>query len=170
MIEQGGSAGNNFLNNTSWANNGETSIARKAIINELYRGIVQFNGTQVLEGFYADEPIRTRLERVWEKLIRVSLNYPQGFQFIEQYSFSPYIRDEVKLASYGAGWCGPVEKLYVEAIDAKLFRDGMDPHAMTQMHYGSLVYVVKSALNGQLTITDELISQLVQSCWNSFAI
>lgn len=144
--------------------------SKEAIINELYRGIVKFNGQQVLDGFFTDEPIRTRLERAWEKLIRVSLAYPQGFQFIEQYSFSPYIRSEVKQESYDGGWCGPLEKLYAEAVRTKLFRDDLDPHVMTQMHYGSVVYVVKAALNGQLTITDELIARLLQSFWDSVAL
>ncbi|MFC5405342.1 TetR/AcrR family transcriptional regulator [Cohnella soli] len=144
--------------------------SKEAIINELYRGIVKFNGEQVLDGFFTDEPIRIRLERAWEKLIRVSLEYPQGFQFIEQYSFSPYIRAEIKQMSYDAGWCGPLDKLYQEAIDAKVFKDHLDPHVMVQMHYGSLVYVVKGALNGQLEINDELIRQLIQSCWDSVAL
>ncbi|MEK8126568.1 TetR/AcrR family transcriptional regulator [Paenibacillus filicis] len=144
--------------------------SKEAIINELYRGIVRYNGQRVLEGFFTDEPIRTRLERAWEQLIRVSLEYPQGFQFIEQYSFSPYIRQEVKQESYSGGWCGPMDKLYADAIREKLFRADIDPHVMVQMHYGSLLYAVKGAMNRQWTVSDELIEQLIQSCWNSVAL
>ncbi|QQZ59887.1 TetR/AcrR family transcriptional regulator [Paenibacillus sonchi] len=143
--------------------------SKEAIINELYKGIVSFNGLVVLEGFFTDEPIRTRLERAWENLIRVSLKYPQGFQFIEQYSFSPYIYDEVKQAAYEEGWCTPLEKVYQEAIEAKLFRP-MEPKFMVQMHYGSIVYTVKASLSHYLTMDEAAIRALLDSFWKSFSI
>ncbi|MNC25448.1 HTH-type transcriptional repressor Bm3R1 [compost metagenome] len=143
--------------------------SKEAIVNELYKGIVSFNGQVVLEGFFTDEPVRTRLERAWENLIRLSLKYPQGFQFIEQYSFSPYIYDEVKKSAYEEGWCKPLEKVYQEAIDAKLFR-AMEPKFMVQMHYGSIVYTVKASLNHYLTMDEEVIRGLLDSCWKSFSI
>ncbi|MNC37220.1 hypothetical protein D3C75_857760 [compost metagenome] len=123
----------------------------------------------VLEGFFTDEPIRTRLERAWENLIRVSLKYPHGFQFIEQYSFSPYIYDEVKKTAYKEGWCLSLEKVYQEAIEAKLFR-AMEPKFMVQMHYGSIVYTVKASLNHDLTMDEAAIRGLLDSCWKSFSI
>ncbi|MBW4080582.1 TetR family transcriptional regulator [Paenibacillus sp. S150] len=143
--------------------------SKEAIVNELYKGIVSFNGQAVLEGFFTDEPIRMRLERAWENLIRLSLKYPQGFQFIEQYSFSPYIYDEVKKAAYVNGWCTPLEKVYQEAVEAKLFRE-MEPKFMVQMHYGSIVYAVKGSLNHYLTMDEEAIRGLLDSCWQSFSI
>ncbi|MEI2393796.1 TetR/AcrR family transcriptional regulator [Paenibacillus phytohabitans] len=143
--------------------------SKEAIINELYRGIVTFNGHKVLDGVYTGEPLRTRLERAWRNLITLSLEYPQGFQFIEQYSFSPYIYDEVKQAAYEGGWCHPLEKLYAEAVEQKLFT-AMDPKFMVQMHYGSIVYVVKSALNHYLDLKDEEINGLIDSCWQSVSL
>ncbi|MEK3670106.1 TetR/AcrR family transcriptional regulator [Paenibacillus sp. FSL R10-2771] len=143
--------------------------SKEAIINELYRGIVTFNGHKVLDGVYTGETLRTRLERAWRNLITLSLEYPQGFQFIEQYSFSPYIYDEVKQAAYEGGWCHPLEKLYAEAVEQKLFT-AMDPKFMVQMHYGSIVYVVKSALNHYLDLKDEEIDGLIDSCWQSVSL
>lgn len=140
--------------------------SKESIINELYKAIVMFNGEKVLEGFYSDEPIRVRIERAWEKLIRLSLEYPQGFRFIEQYSFSPYIYDDVKKEAYEGGWCGPLEKLYAQAIQEKLFIE-MDPSLMAQMHYGSFVYVVKAYLHGKFTLSDEEIKSLIEATWNS---
>lgn len=143
--------------------------SKEAIINELYKAIVMFNGEFVLEGFYTDEYIRTRLERAWEKIIRLSFQYPQSFQFIEQYSFSPYINEDIKKEVYVGGWCGPLEKLYTQAIEEKLFIE-MDPSIMLQMHYGSFVYVVKGFLNHQLSVTDEEIKRLIQTTWNSVSV
>lgn len=140
--------------------------SKEAIVNELYKAIVVYNGENVLDGFFTDEPIRVRLERAWRNMIRVSLEFPQGFQFIEQYSFSPYICDDVKREAYTGGWCEPLEKLYAQAVQEKLFIE-MDPHAMLQMHYGSFVYVVKGALHHNFALSDETIGQLIEATWRS---
>ncbi|WP_028560311.1 TetR/AcrR family transcriptional regulator [Paenibacillus pinihumi] len=140
--------------------------SKETIINELYKAIVLFNGEYVLQNVYTDEPLRTRLERAWENMIRLSLEYPKGFQFIEQYSFSPYIHDESKRQAYEGGWCGPLKQLYQEAVEQGLFIP-MDPFSMVQMHYGSFVYVIKAHLNREVAITDDLIRQLLQVTWNS---
>ncbi len=50
--------------------------SKETIINELYKAIVLFNGEYVLQNVYTDEPLRTRLERAWENMIRLSLEYP----------------------------------------------------------------------------------------------
>jgi AcrR family transcriptional regulator len=142
---------------------------KEAIINELYKAIVAFNGEKVLEGFFTDEPIRTRLERAWENIIRVSIQYPQGFQFIEQYSFSPYIYEEVKKEAYEGGWCGPLKKMYAQAVQEKVFIE-MEPLAMVQMHYGSFVYIVKGNLNHHFTLTEAGIKLLIQATWNSVSV
>jgi AcrR family transcriptional regulator len=143
--------------------------SKEDIINELYKAIVTFNGEAVLKNLNTDEPVKVRLERAWEQMIRLSLEYPQGFQFIEQYSFSPYIYDEVKKEAYVGGWCGPLEKLYTEAVAEGLFVD-MAPALMVQMHYGSIVYVVKGFLNKHLAVTDEDIIRMIQSLWNSVKV
>ena len=140
--------------------------SKEAIINELYKAIVKFNGEYVLRGFADTDDIRQRFERAWDLYVRLSLEHPQGFRFIEQYSFSPYIYPESKEAAYEGGWCGPMNKLYAEAVDRGLFVKE-NPAAMVQMHTGSFVYLIKGHLHERFQLTEETIRTAIRSCWNS---
>jgi AcrR family transcriptional regulator len=140
--------------------------SKEDIINELYKGIVTFNGGFVLKDFHKNESIRERFHKAWENLFQLSINYPQGFQFIEQYSFSPYIHLTTKQEAYKGGWCGPLEKLYAEAMEQQLFIH-LDPGLMVQMHYGSIVYLVKGHVQKHFDLTDDVIQTVIRSSWNS---
>lgn len=140
--------------------------SKEAIINELFKGIVRFHSQQILKGFNSNEIIKVRFQRIWENFIQFGMNYSKAFQFIEQYSFSPYITDEVKKEIYDEVWCGEVSKLYAEAIEQKLFIE-LEPRLMVQMHYGSIVYLLKSYFQGNTDLTDDIIQTAIYACWNA---
>ena len=140
--------------------------SKEDIVNELYRAIVTFNGEYVREGLLQGGTIRERFELGWNRVVELGKTYPQGFQFIEQYSFSPYIYDEVKQAVYVEGWCGPMNKLYEEAVEQQLFVP-LDPKIMVQMHYGSLVYIMKAHLQGNIELTDASVQGSIRSFWKA---
>jgi|GEM_PF-424638 len=140
--------------------------SKEDIINELYKGIVKFNGEVVLKDFYIRESIQERFKRIWENVIRFNMNYPKGFQFIEQYSFSPYIDEAAKQEACKGGWCGPLSKLYAEAIEQQLFIE-LEPRLMVQMHFGSVVYLTKAYFQKNIDLTNEIIQTVIHSCWNA---
>lgn len=140
--------------------------SKEDIVNELYRAIVTFNGEYVREGLLQGRTIREKFQTGWSRVIDLGKKYPQGFQFIEQYSFSPYIYEAVKLEVYTGGWCGPMNHLYEEAIQQKLFIP-LNPKMMVQMHYGTFVYMLKADLHGIFELTSESINEAISSCWNA---
>jgi AcrR family transcriptional regulator len=140
--------------------------SKEDIVNELYKAIVTFNGEYVREGLLQGKTIIEKFELGWNRVVDLGKTYPEGFQFIEQYSFSPYIHDEVKRTVYIDGWCAPMNKLYEEAVQQKLFID-LNPNMMVQMHYGSLVYILKAHLQGIYELTSDNVHEVIRSCWNS---
>ena len=140
--------------------------SKEAIINELYKGLVRFHSEQILKGFYSSETIQAQFQLVWKNFIRFGISYPKAFQFIEQYSFSPYITDEVKQEAHDEVWCGEVSKFYEKAIEQKLFIE-LEPKLMVQMHYGAMVYLLKSYFQGNTDLTNNVIQTAIYSCWNA---
>jgi AcrR family transcriptional regulator len=140
--------------------------SKEDIVNELYTAIVTFNGEYVSKGLNQEGTIRERFFWSWERVIELSKQYPEGFQFIEQYSFSPYIYEPVKMKAYLGGWCAPMNLLYQEAIDQKLFVP-MDPKLLVQMHYGSMVYLVKGQMHGNFEMGQDTIQNAIQACWKA---
>lgn len=139
---------------------------KEEIVNELYKSIIQYQTEKVLEDFRHDVAIPERFERVWNKLIQIYIDYPDAFLFIEQYSLSPYIHESCKKMAYENAWCTFMTQLYTEAIQERLFKPG-DPWAMGQMHWGTIVFLVKSHLQGNLDLTSDVIHMAISSCWNS---
>lgn len=140
--------------------------SKEDIINELYKAIVHFNGEFVMKDVNESDSIQTRFRKAWRNVIELGMKYPKGFRFIEQYSFSPYIYEQSKLEAYKGGWCGPLEKLYRQALDEGTFVP-LEPHMMVQMHYGSFVYLLKGYHQQQLDLTDVVREQAILACWNA---
>ncbi|QGQ96532.1 TetR/AcrR family transcriptional regulator [Paenibacillus psychroresistens] len=140
--------------------------SKEDIINELFKGIADFYTDSLLNGFYDEVSIQERFLRVWDNLVRVSLNNLPAFQFLEQYSFSPYIYDETKQTVYDNNWCRPMAELYKQAMEQQLFIDS-PPRLTVQMHYGMMVYLIKSQLYNNNKLTEEVIDIAIHSCWNS---
>ncbi|MBM7566708.1 TetR/AcrR family transcriptional regulator [Paenibacillus sacheonensis] len=140
--------------------------SKEDIINELYKAIVLFNGEFVTKNLNAADSVQEQFRRAWRSVIELGKNHPKGFRFIEQYSFSPYIYEQSKLEAYKGGWCGPMEKIYRQAIDQGLFVE-LEPHMMVQMHYGSIVYLLKSHQQNMLELTADVEEQALRSFWNA---
>jgi AcrR family transcriptional regulator len=140
--------------------------SKEDIVNELYDAIVSYNGRFVLQLLSQPGTVRERFFRGWEKVVELSRLYPEGFQFIEQYSFSPYIREDVKLKAYNGGWCAPMNAFYQDAMTQGIMKQA-DAKMTVQMHYGSLVYLLKGHLYGYYEMTDDGIQQAIENCWRS---
>ncbi len=113
--------------------------------------------------------IREKFEFGWNRVIELGKQYPQGFQFIKQYSFSPYIYEEVEQEVYTGGWCAPMNELYQEAIQEKLFFP-MNPKMMVQMHYETFVYMLKAHRHGIFKLSSESVSGAIRLCWNAVTL
>ncbi|MFC5451232.1 TetR/AcrR family transcriptional regulator [Paenibacillus aestuarii] len=143
--------------------------SKEDIINELYKAIVRFNGEYVTKDMTETDSIQTQFRKAWRNLIELGNMYPKGFRFIEQYSFSPYIYEQSKLEAYKDGWCGPLEKLYRKAVDEGVFVR-LEPQMMVQMHYGSIVYLLKGYQQNLLELTEDIAEQAVLACWNAVSL
>jgi len=140
--------------------------SKEDIIKELFRGIVTFQGEVVLKDFYTSESIQERFHRVWKNIFSFNIKYSKAFHFLEQYSFSPYIDETTKQEACQGGCCGAIAKLYAEAIKDQLFIE-LEPKIMVQMHFGSVVYLVKAYLQNNVDLTDEIIQTVIHSCWSA---
>lgn len=142
--------------------------SKEDIVNELYNAIVNYNGRFVLQGLSQPGTVRERFWRGWERIVELGQLHPEGFQFIEQYSFSPYIRNDVKQQAYNGGWCAPMYALYQDAMTQNIMRSS-DPKMTVQMHYGSFVYMLKGHQYGLYDMTNDKVQQAIMNCWTSVA-
>jgi len=117
------------------------------------------------KGFYTKESIQERFWKFWKQAIHFNIDHYNAIQFLEHYSFSPYIDEEIKKDANHV-ICEPLAKLYSEAIEQKVFIE-LEPTIMVLMHYGSTVHLAKAHHANSTNLTDEIIQMIIQSCWNS---
>lgn len=139
---------------------------KEEIINELYRGIVRFQTEIVLEDFFKEASIQERFATTWSKVFQSCMDYPDAFQFMEQYSLSPYIYEEYKQETFAQNWCKSMADLYREAVQKDLFI-AMEPRLMVQMHYGNTVFLIKAYLQNNLDLNSDVIKLAIGTYWNS---
>ncbi|MEC0234549.1 TetR/AcrR family transcriptional regulator [Paenibacillus kribbensis] len=139
---------------------------KEDIINKLFTGIVDFQTDLVLNSLDNDSPIPERFEKAWRKVIQTNIDYPDAFQFLEQYSLSPYIFEASKEAAYNGKRCSCLSEIYEQAIQEQLFVP-WDPQLMVQMHWGAIVYLVKGHLQGFHALSSDVIAMVVSTNWNS---
>ncbi|MFE4711629.1 MULTISPECIES: TetR/AcrR family transcriptional regulator [unclassified Paenibacillus] len=139
---------------------------KEEIINELYTSIVEYQTEYVLQGFNDSADLFERFQRTWQRVVQSSVDNPEAFQFMEQYSLSSYIYDESKRFAYEKNWCGPLAVMYADAMEQQIFKQS-DARLMVQMHWGTFVFLVKGHLQGNLKLTSEVLEMAVSSSWNS---
>lgn len=140
--------------------------SKEEIINELYRGIVAFQTEIVLKDFFMEVSIRERFETTWGRVFQTCMDYSEAFQFMEQYSLSPYIYEASKQEAYEKNWCKPLAGLYSETVKEGMFI-AMDPRIMVQMHYGNVVFLVKAYLQNNIDLNPDVIKMAIGTFWNS---
>lgn len=140
--------------------------SKEAIINELYIALIKASTKAVLKNFDVDETLQIRFGNAWRNLIEFAIQQPDAFRFMEQYSFSPYIEKTTKVNAEEINWCRTLATLYESAVKADLFID-WNPQLMVQMHYGSVVYLLKAYFQDNMQITEKEVNKMIDYCWNS---
>jgi AcrR family transcriptional regulator len=142
--------------------------SKEEVVNELFRGIVKFYNEAIYTEFHREVSIRERFWRFWENVIRFNMEYPLAFQFLEQYSFSPYIDEAIKQEANQES-CGQLAALYAEAVQQQLFIE-FEPRHMVLMHFGAVAHLEKAYLAKQEKLTEETIQRAIQFCWNAVSL
>ncbi|MEK3682785.1 TetR/AcrR family transcriptional regulator [Paenibacillus sp. FSL R10-2736] len=142
--------------------------SKEEVVNELFRAIVRFYNEAIYTDFNREGSIRERFWRFWENVIRFNMEYPYPFQFLEQYSFSPYIDEAIRQEANRES-CGRLAALYTEATEQKLF-SAFEPRHMVLMHFGAIAHLEKAYLARQEKLTDEAIQSAIQFCWNAVSL
>lgn len=94
---------------------------KEALLVSAYVRIKQLMGRAVQEGFDENRPIRDSLKRVWLNIFDFVKAHPAYFQYIEQFSNSPYseLVDKAEVEAYFL----PVIRVITRGIEQKIIKD-----------------------------------------------
>lgn len=141
--------------------------SKEVLINQLYGELKQKMGSALLQESKETGNIRERFFHFYRNLFEYFVQNPEEFMFLEQYANSPFISQGPQ--EENTQFHKPVVDFLKGGIALGILRS-MEIELMTALVYGHVVAVAKLHLSGKLPITEERLSQAVQSCWDSVKI
>ncbi len=138
--------------------------SKDELIDELYRHVKRDLMSAILSDYQADLPVREQMRRIVRQAIRYFVTHPQETIFIEQFMRSPYNRPEID-AEF-AGEYALIETMVQQAQANQIIKDLPHP-VLFSLTLDVASSVAQKHAAGQLTLTDALVEQVVDACWDA---
>jgi TetR/AcrR family transcriptional regulator, repressor of fatR-cypB operon len=140
--------------------------SKEALVNELFRRCKVDMMTALLDRFPFEAAPRRQFHVFWHRLARFAREHQRTFTFLELHHHAPYLDDDNRARELDA--LAPIAAFFERTGAAGVTRPLPAP-ALIAMVWGALVGLVKAAGLGHLELTDDLIQQAEDSCWDSIA-
>jgi TetR/AcrR family transcriptional regulator, repressor of fatR-cypB operon len=141
--------------------------SKEQLVNVLYRECKAELMTALAEGMSLDASPRRQFHVFWWNLIVFARAAPQSFRFLELHHHAPYLDQESRGAerqSLG------LAQLFVTRATANGVTKPMPPAALISIVWGAFVRLVKSEQEGQIELTDTVLQQAEQACWDAISL
>ncbi|MCA9604290.1 MAG: TetR/AcrR family transcriptional regulator [Myxococcales bacterium] len=138
--------------------------SKQGLVNELFRREKRAVTNHVLGSFPFAEPPRAQFHYFFERIVDWARTQPASFQFLEHHHHGPYL-DEASLAlehevtEYALN--------YVRMLKTTGIARDADDHLFLVIVWGAIVRLMREAWNGSLVLTDELLAQAEDACWEA---
>jgi AcrR family transcriptional regulator len=136
------------------------------LIAELFQELHTQISTVLAQGYQDDKPLRERFLHLGTALLRYFIANPREFRFLEQYLNSPYgieYRRE-RLLVHGED-TDLYRRLLEEGVAQQIIKD-LPLVVLLALVIGPLLAVARDHITGFIKLDDNLLRQIVQSCWD----
>lgn len=141
--------------------------SKEVLINDLYVHFKQRMNQHLLAGLDVAMSPEALFRLQWRNLASYYLDYPAVFKFIEQYDHSPFISAESRAIS---------DELYshIEAFFEQLKAAGLIKplpyEVLLAIVHGTIVYLAKAHIYQDMTVSDALLTQAADACWDAIKL
>lgn len=134
------------------------------LMDELYKHIKRRFGLMINESFDQSQPLKVQIRQMLGLMIRYYIQRPLESAFLEQYSRSPYFSLEIEVET--SQYYLPVLTCFQRAQQEMIIKDFSAPVVATLTLDVATSLAQKHAA-GLFTLTDELIEQVINACWEA---
>jgi AcrR family transcriptional regulator len=141
--------------------------SKEEVINQLYGELKQRMSTTLLEEGASKGTIKDKFFSFYASLYQYFIQHPEEFRFLEQYDNSPFVSPaarEESLRQYGT-----TLDFLQQGMELGVLRP-LDLRMLIALVYGHVASLAKLHLSGLLNISQELLDQAAQSCWDGVRI
>lgn len=172
LISEHGFHGTPISSIAEHANVGAGTIYRyfknkEELIAELYKALRRETVDAMQEGLSEQNSVKQGFRKIWDNLIRFYLGNSRKFLFLEQFSYSPFSSEFSKKEDYQL--MKPIFGFFNQAIRKGILKPlPIDVHVA--LSHGPIVSLVKMQIHERLTLTEELMNNAFEACWEASSL
>jgi len=138
--------------------------SKDELMDELYKHIKRQFGRMIVESFDQNQPLRSQIRHLLGVMIRYYIQRPRESAFLEQYTRSPYFRPEIEMEV--SQYYLPVAELLQRAQQEMIVKD-FPAAVLNTLTLDVATSLAQKQAAGFLHLTDELIEQIIDACWEA---
>ncbi|MHB8063637.1 MAG: TetR/AcrR family transcriptional regulator [Ruminiclostridium sp.] len=140
---------------------------KEELVNDLYKETVMHLSKFVIKDY---DPLVTLYERFkffLKKIADFAINYPTELSFLENYSHSPYISEDLRNMVDSS--TTEFFSVIVEGQKQGIIRE-MNLMMCCQIVNGLIISVIKGFLNNKYPLSETEIQQTIEACWKAIKV
>lgn len=141
--------------------------SKEDIINELYTYVKTDFNNAIKKGMYDDISVRAEYYLKWRNMVDYHINNPLEARFIDQYSASPYIKQDVvksNLEKYSH-----LRDLYNRAIELNIIRK-ISYEAVIIVMIGTVNQLYRIYNSKMLNVNEKIINEVFEVFWSGIKL
>lgn len=141
--------------------------SKEALVNALYRSWKTKVGQRVFMAFPQSAPVREQFRTMWNEIIQFALAAPAGFAFIETHNHRSYLDAESQ--AIDRNMHGFAHAMIHRAQEQGLVKP-LDAWVLMELVFGAFIGLMRAHWEGRVTLTDAVIRDSEQACWDAIAV
>jgi AcrR family transcriptional regulator len=141
--------------------------SKEALVNALYRFWKAAVAQRVFTAFPAAAPTREQFRVMWNEMVAFATTSPTAFAFIELHNHASYLDAESLAIDRNI-------KEFARGIIERAQRDGLvkplDARVLMELVFGAFVGMMRAHWEGRIALTDDVIRDAEQACWDAVAV
>ncbi len=138
--------------------------SKEALVNALYQREKQAVVEHVLAGLGASASPRDQFHRFFRAVVGFAQARPEAFRFLEHHHHAAYLDDQSRAIEQRVVF---LAHQYLAETRRQRITKPVAPEVLMAVVWGGIVHLMKDAWAGRLELTDDVLAQAEDVCWEA---
>jgi AcrR family transcriptional regulator len=141
--------------------------SKEALVNALYRKWKAAVAQRVFTAFPQTASPREQFRVMWNEMVAFALGAPTAFAFIELHNHASYLDAESIAIDRNVK---EFARMVIERAQRDKLVKPLDAKVLMELMFGAFVGMMRAHWEGRITLSDEVIRDAEQACWDAVAV
>ncbi len=140
---------------------------KEDLIDTLYSELKKEMGNAIIQNIDEQLNYKEKFFLIWKNLFSFYLDNPKKFEFLEDYSNSPFIRKEIKEINQ-RHYQAAIDFI-ISGVEMGILRN-LPTDFLINLIFGNISTLVRMILMEEIQLSEEFLENAIQSSWDSVKI